>query len=223
MKFKDVPEAVLISFLQWAYTGGYVDCNDGRWAEAPTGVICKTSLDEVAEAELPGEESGNRGMEERATATADGLPANEDRAHPLLLHVRLYVFADKFLVHALQELATSKIKDQLKGLETRLDGHELEAVLDLLEYAFENAHEDDSLLDWLGAYAAWKLGELKQQPGRFARLLQGSSGSFVRHIIRRVPQSSSNPWDMKDVQLRGRYVKATSRNAMQLPDHVSYK
>ena len=221
MKFKDVPEAVLIGFLQWAYTGDYDDHIDGQSAEASTGIICRTSSNETAREEIR-EEPGSRGTGEQAGASADGLSASDDCAHPLLLHVRLYVFAHKFLVLALQELAISKIKDQLKRLEKRLEGHELEAVLDLLEYAFENVHEDDFFLDWLGANASWKLDELKGRPGRFDALLQGSNGSFVRHLIRRVVKSPLDPWDLKDVQLRGRYVVATSRNTTKLLDHVSY-
>jgi len=114
---------------------------------------------------------------------------NMDNNDPLLCHIRVYIFADTYLISGLKSLSYKKLTEQLKivGKPRNLDS---QAVIQLLDLAFSNLMGEDDLLDWLGKYAAWCLGELRQQPD-FHHIASKLAPSIVRYAEPR----SSAPWN----------------------------
>jgi hypothetical protein len=87
----------------------------------------------------------------------------QDNLHPLLLNIKLYVFADAYMIEPLKTLSKQKMMAQLQELGNLANGHERDAVFDVLTFAFSSRlPEQDVLLHWLARYASWRLDELKQ-------------------------------------------------------------
>jgi hypothetical protein len=164
--------------------------------------------DDEPEPESPTAEYGQRKAEK---ANEESLPAEDDVVHPLLLHVRLYVFAHTYLIEPLKVSAKEKMIDQLQKFGNHLDSGELAAVFDVLAYAFYRLPEDDLLLYWLGQYASWRLEDLRQMPTRLDDLLSDEDSSFAKMLIRYVSNSNTNPFDLDDDQIMPRYPISISK------------
>ncbi len=199
---ENVPEAILVVFLEWAYTKDYADqatCRpldaNIRLASQAVGSLdlVETSINNVASRVEIGLELQ---VQEEGMASDD--IDNEEEMHPLLLHIRLYIFGDEFLIPKLRARAKEKTINQLKAIASLDHEYEREAVLDLLEYTFSNLREEDLFLLWLGMFASYRLDKLKQSSARLCNLLGSSGGSFARHLIRFVNSTPHAPWDRQE-------------------------
>ncbi|KAH0534005.1 hypothetical protein FGG08_007390 [Glutinoglossum americanum] len=181
--FKEhVLESTLIAFIQWAYTKDYPNQPLDISNPTASGVTNSHARTEVRENSI-----------------------TEELVHPLLWHILLYDFGHRYFVPSLQALAKRKITTQLQAIQNLREGHEREAVLDLLEYAFGNLADSDPILPWLAMVASWKLEELKQCNIRFDELLSGSGGAFARHLVRFVVASPQPPWSPHAVKTSTTY------------------
>lgn len=133
--------------------------------------------------------------------------------HPLLLHTKLYVFAEMYMIEPLKKLSMENLIAQLQvfgGLEA---GHEREAVFDVLTFAFSSrVPVNDVLLHWLARYASWRLDELKQIPSSLDRLLLQTDGNFATLLVRYVRTSSSNPFHVKMEDIKPQYPISIDRS-----------
>ena len=130
MRCEGYSESVLVSFVQWAYTSGY---SDDRCAL----VVQERSGDEEEVAPPTNEDDANAKKQCPVVENKENSIQDES-IHPLLLHIRVCVFANQFMIRPLQDLAIGKIKDGLKELDSLEEEHEKHVVLDLLEHAFDN-------------------------------------------------------------------------------------
>jgi hypothetical protein len=203
MRCEGYSESVLVSFVQWAYTGGYSDDRGALVVQERPG-----DEEEVA----PPTDDANA-KEQWPIVEDEESSIQDESIHPLLLHIQVCVFANEFIIEPLQDLAIGKVKDRLKELGSLEEAHERNVVLDLLEYAFDNLLETDPFLDWLGNYISWKLEELRQSPDRFETLVAGSKGSFANHLIRHTTKSSVSPWNSEESQIASRYPEKSSKKS----------
>lgn len=136
----------------------------------------------------------------------------EDNLHPLLLSIKLYVFADTYMIEPLKTLSKRKIVAQLQKLGGLENGNERDAVFDLLTFAFSSRlPEQDVLLHWLAYYASYRLNELKQVSSSFSKLLLESESNFVTLLVSHVHPSSVDPFDMKTEDVMPRYPTPITR------------
>jgi hypothetical protein len=158
---------------------------------------------------------GEQKQEEKAAQNVEGFleaPSREENLHPLLLHIKLYVFAEVYLMEPLKTLSRQKIIDQLQKLGSLAEGHERVAVFDVLTYAFSSRlPERDAMLHWLARYASSKLDELKQMPSNFDKLLLDTDGNFAKLLVRYVEKSSLDPFTIKPEDILPRYPIPTVR------------
>lgn len=127
---------------------------------------------------------------------------HSEAAHPLLLHIQLYVFGDTYIMRDLQKLARGKICQALKELASLDIENVREMVFDLMEYAFDNLREEDIMLTFLSLYASNKLQSLRLSTQRFETLMMGSDGKFVRHILPKISGSSKDVFSLTDDNLK---------------------
>jgi hypothetical protein len=173
------------------------------------------SAEELLANELPVENThGPDGITYEGSPKGASTPVmltvgKENAVHPLLLHAKLYVFAHTYLIEPLKMCAKQKMVDQLKRLDSLLEGNERAAVFDILAYTFTRLPEDDLLLHWLARYASWKLDELRQMPTRFDDLLSSEDSTFVELLLRYVSRGTSNPFTIGNVQIMPRYPMST--------------
>jgi hypothetical protein len=125
--------------------------------------------------------------------------------HPLLAHIRLYVFCSIYLIPNLQELAFSRItatcKDigQPSTLDTQL------GVIAGLRFAFRKLLFNDPLLDWLGQFAAYNSQQLRVQRD-FHDLLQDCPNLGSRMVLS-LKAAPSPPWESRPPKYNfGHYV-----------------
>jgi len=72
----------------------------------------------------------------------DITPAwHDDVSNVLLGHARVYVFANKYLVPQLQDLALHKLHKFLAGL--RIFSRTIDAIFELVEYVYNEEHTED--------------------------------------------------------------------------------
>lgn len=146
---------------------------------------------------------------QKADQTAEGL----DKLHPLLLHIKLYVFAEMYMIEPLKTLSMQKMIFQLKEFGALAEGYQRAAVFDALTFVFSSRlPEQDVLLHWLARYASWKLDELKQMPSSFDALLLQTDGNFATLLVRYVQKSSLNPFDLKTEDIMPRYPISIGRS-----------
>ena len=137
-RFEDVSEGTLVRFIQWAYTADYQE-------------------------ELEFASRKEHLVETKNDQSFTPVALETDENHILLLHGRLYVFGDVYLVKDLKILAFKRMKAKLEKMNKPSDVKELTLVVDLFDFIFSNVHADDPLLDFLGKYAAYNIVNLKQQ------------------------------------------------------------
>jgi hypothetical protein len=149
---------------------------------------------------------------QKAEQTVEGSLCLEDNLHPRLLHIKLYVFAETYMIEPLKTLSMHKLMVQLKELGSLEEGHERAAVFDVLTFAFSSRlPEQDALLQWLARYASWRLDELKQMPSSFEKLLLETDGNFATLLVRYVQKSSFNPFNLKTEEIVPRYPISIAR------------
>jgi hypothetical protein len=236
---EEVSEQVLLCFLRWAYHGNYHDVNENKII--PSSANLKAENDEEWDtwnwgasgkkkkkkrrlfeepppepAPEPAPELEEDGpVEEPKGPAKDKQMAEqtvEDNLHPLLLNIKLYVFADAYMIEPLKTLSKQKMITQLEELGELANGHERDAVFDVLTFAFSSRlPEQDVLLHWLARYASWRLDELKQMSSSFSKLLLETEGNFATLLVRYVEKSSLNPFTLTTEEIMPRYPIPISR------------
>ncbi|KGQ00968.1 hypothetical protein PAAG_12341 [Paracoccidioides lutzii Pb01] len=164
-RFKETTEGTLLRYIEWVYRDDYPDVLNSLNSEEAT-----------------------------ANRAADLPPADKegttDANHPLLCHIRMYIFADTYLIEELKSLSFGKITRYLENEKRPADIDSQLAVIHMLDLAFLNLPPSDNLLHWLGIYTAWCLECLRIQP-----YFHDIAGKLAPYIIRYVKPSSSAPWD----------------------------
>ena len=160
-KFEDVSEGTLSRFVQWAYKSTY---------EEEVEVTKSAEQLDNSKSENPGEGDKDNDIDEN---------------HPLLVHGRLYVFGDKYLIKGLKTLALQKIRAKLRNWGQVSDLSRLTSIIELLDLMSTNLPSDDEMLDFLGKYSAYNLMNLRQQ-----QCFNDVTGELGPHILRYV-----NPWN----------------------------
>ncbi|GKZ98244.1 hypothetical protein AnigIFM59636_002477 [Aspergillus niger] len=173
--FEDVAEGTIARFIEWAYRGDY------------PATVSGTNIGQTPIL-LEGTETDIDEKPENTTPETNFTSEN----HPLLIHIRLYIFSETYLVPDLQQLAYEKLTacltdlDKPNSLDTQL------AVIDALRLSFPRLPQHDKLLDWLAQYAAYCLDKLRVQ-GPFHNLLKEFPTLSSRMILSLGP-ASSPPW-----------------------------
>ncbi|KAL1954742.1 hypothetical protein VTO42DRAFT_742 [Malbranchea cinnamomea] len=181
--FKEVSEGTVMRFIEWAYTGEYpAVIDDDEPVELGSPEKPAESAKEVSDDEH------NPDTEEAAKRSARTASQN----HPLLTHIRLYIFGHIFLIQKLQNQAFDKVTACFTDMDRPDTLDKQLAVISALRIAFLKLPAQDRLLDWLAQYAAYCLGELRQQ-ATFHNLLETSS-LFGSRLILWLSPASSPPW-----------------------------
>ncbi|OJJ43189.1 hypothetical protein ASPZODRAFT_48236, partial [Penicilliopsis zonata CBS 506.65] len=167
---KDASDGTLIRFIEWAYRGDYAES-------------VGTAEPKQAQPEEDGLESSTD-----ETAIIDDI---DDGNCPLLVHLALYIFGDKYLVADLKQIALKKLRDCLKQMDMPKTLNNRLAVIKTLRVAFTNLPHTDPLLAWLAQYAAYALHKLSCTA--LYRLL-GELPDLASRVIARVAAASQPPW-----------------------------
>ena len=166
-KFDAVTEETLIRFMQWLYTGDYS-------AESLT-------------------RRDPRELDDKIGLAALWLdPLETDKNHSVLVHARVAVFADTYLVDDLKGLATGKIKTDLELIGRPRRASRALLVIKLLDLASSNLHPQDPLLDFLGRYSAWCIKDLRAQP-----LFQDVVPKMALALVTHLRPLRESPWPPK--------------------------
>ena len=196
----------MLHFLMWTYRGTYLyldtNGNETKLPEETTSrMAVKVPVDRRVE--------GPANDKQKAEETAEG----PERLHPLLLHIKLYEFAEMYMIEPLKTLSMEKLIDQLKVFGGLNAGHEREAVFDVLTFAFSSRLPvNDVLLHWLARYASWRLEELKQMPSSLDRLLLQTDGNFATLLVKYVQTSSHSPFNLRMEDIKPRYPISIDRS-----------
>lgn len=127
-------------------------------------------------------------------------PMTSSSFQKLLPNANLYVLGDMYNITLLKDIAFDKLTAHIIEIGNRLEERkEIDAVIQLFEYAFENLPERedqiDPLLEYLGRYAAWALDKFRESKD-FISLFAGSNrADFVKLIFSNVPNSPTAPWE----------------------------
>ena len=166
-KFDSVSEDTLIRFMQWLYTGDYS-------AEALTSPDPSDLDDKIGLAAL-------------------WLDMSEsDENHPVLIHARLAIFADTYLVSDLKKLAAKKLEAELETMGRPKRQTLAQLIIKLLDLAASNLHPQDALLDLLGKYSAWCIKDLRSHPA-FEDVVPKMAMALVKYLRPR----RESPWQYK--------------------------
>jgi hypothetical protein len=144
-KFEETTEGTLARFIEWAYRGDYPT------VISEIGTVQK-SLPHGIEADV----------KDPPTVTTSATDLTSEN-HPLLVHVRLYIFSGTYLIPELQDLAFNKVTACFKDLKKPESLDTQLAVIDALQLSFLRLHEPDALLDWLSQYSAYCIDKLRLQ------------------------------------------------------------
>ena len=116
-------------------------------------------------------------------------------AHPLFLHIQLYVFANVYQIDPLKNASQKKIIGYLKKVENSSSKSSYtDAIFDLFDCAFLYLPDSDPLLDWLARYAGWNLIALRQESERLENLLRTANGKFAGLLVKHVESSHKSPF-----------------------------
>ncbi|KAF4244383.1 hypothetical protein CNMCM8980_010195 [Aspergillus fumigatiaffinis] len=173
-RFDETTEGTVARFIEWAYRGDY-----------PTVI---SEIEPVQKSLSPGIEADVEDKPIIAPPAADLTSEN----HPLLVHIRLYIFSGTYLIPELQRLAFEKVTACFTDLEKP---HSLDtqlAVIDALRLSFLRLHEHDALLNWLSQYSAYCIDKLRLQSS-FHDLLRDFPILSSRMMLSLNP-ASSPPW-----------------------------
>ena len=109
-------------------------------------------------------------------------------------HLQLCVFADKFNVPTLKELAESRFHSQVNRATVKPNsGSDVAGLIILIGYAYNNLPSSDPVLKFLAQYAAWNLELLRgetsfnnlilAQPDFLKELLMNVGGPKIRPTV----------------------------------------
>lgn len=152
---KAVSEQTISCFLSYAYHGDYVSSSQ------TAGLIALSSIELALDKRRVAKNSDSKVADSDKDEKYHPVSSHSEDVHPLLLHIQLYVFADTYIIPNLQMLTRGKIRESLQKLSSLNSEGVREEVFDLLEYAFDNLREEDTLLTFLSLYASNKLDVLK--------------------------------------------------------------
>ena len=163
----DEEEEVLTLFTEWAYTGDY-NCKDDTLVFAS---------------------AGGGGKKKRKNPNPNPNPNSWPILHK---HLQLCVFADKFNVPILQQLAESKFytKISLVTIEPNCSG-DVSGLFLVIGYAYDNLPSSDPILQFLVQYVAWKL-ELLRETTSFNDLVL-SQPDFLKELLRNLNGPKTKP------------------------------
>ncbi|KAL4861347.1 hypothetical protein BDV12DRAFT_208125 [Aspergillus spectabilis] len=189
--FQETLERTLGKFIEWAYTGDY--------PSPPQGVF----EPQLANWALTFEQwqNANRKKASETKADPEGRHAptiNEDN-DPLLLNIRVYIFATVYLIPDLQTLSMKRATSLIESrdwLYQQTNTGILSSLYDCLRLAFESLQDDDKLRKWLTGYAAYALSFLGKQPG-FQQLLQDYP-VFTAQMVPLLKPAGKPPWMTDD-------------------------
>jgi len=122
-------EETLTLFSEWAYTGEY------------------TIVDNTAVVEAFDPDTSHY-----TQVKADPWPS-------LLMHLRLYVFSDKFNIPALNLLSKSGFSGEISSIHLTLAG-DAAGLTSVIEYAYDNLPVSDPVPKFLARFASWGLESL---------------------------------------------------------------
>lgn len=179
-----------------------IDLEDQSWSPPHEVAATEASSGEYGEGKA---EKAYEGSLKYTSLPLIFAKSEDNVAHPLLLNVKLYVFADTYLIKLLKASAKQKMIDYLQKFGSLSGGDERAAVFDILAYAFPRLPETDLLLHWLARYASWTLEELKQMPTRFDDLLSDEDRNFAKILLRYFSKSTIDPFNLKDDDITPRY------------------
>jgi hypothetical protein len=100
-------------------------------SEAPTAVEPLLEKPSTGNGEGRAEEASVGSLKDTSVPLVLAI-AEDNFLYPLLLHVKLYVFADAYLIEPLKATAKQKMIDQLQKLGSLSEGDERAAVFDIL-------------------------------------------------------------------------------------------
>ncbi|RDW68883.1 BTB/POZ domain-containing protein [Aspergillus mulundensis] len=194
--FQDTSEGTLARFIEWAYTGDYPTILKATHANEPTILKAEPS---------PNGTKTDGETEKTKSDSPDNLDINlislsapetdlTHENHPLLAHIRLYVFCSIYIIPDLRDLAFTRVTTAFKDLNqpTTLDTQL--AVIAALRISFHNLLANDRLLDWLAHYAAYCLGQLRVQRD-FHDLLQEAPVLGSRMVLS-LSAPGTPPWQV---------------------------
>ncbi|RAL06617.1 BTB/POZ domain-containing protein [Aspergillus homomorphus CBS 101889] len=189
-EFEDVKEGTVARFIEWAYRGDY-----------PTPIII---LEPLPPSFNP--EKVDTDIEDKPTTKTPEMDFTSEN-HPLLVHIRLYIFSHLYIIPELQKLAYEKVTacfadlDKPDGLDKQL------AVIDALRLCLSKLSQNDTLLDWLAQYAAYSIDKLRLQ-GSFHDLLKDFPSLSSRMMISLNP-AQSPPW--RSTQQKYQFTQYSAR------------
>ncbi|OJJ65744.1 hypothetical protein ASPBRDRAFT_139494 [Aspergillus brasiliensis CBS 101740] len=173
-RFDETTEGTVARFIEWAYRGDY-----------PTVI---SEIEPVQKSLPHGIEANVEGKPIIAPPAADFTSEN----HPLLVHIRLYIFSGTYLIPELQHLAFEKVTACFMDLEKPNSLDTQLAVIDAVRLSFLRLHEHDTLLNWLSQYSAYCIDKLRLQSS-FHDLLRDFPILSSRMMLSLNP-ASSPPW-----------------------------
>ena len=156
-QFEDVDEATLLRFVHWAYTSDYAVEN--TMADASSTLATTTS-----------------------STVAANTQVNNHLINPVIFHARVYIFASTYLIEDFKEVVRPKIVDNMFSDGTKVPRIHISQVIELLSLASDNLQSDDSLLDFLGKYAARKIVQFRSAPA-FIEILPKVAGAIVKYVL----------------------------------------
>lgn len=198
----------------WAYHGSYLDTNGNKTMEARNDedfdmwdfgltVQKKKPHKKYPMVKLPVVEFSGipvDGRVEDDKQKAEQTAKASGKLHPILLHIKLYVFSEMYMIEPLKALSKEKLIVQLKGFGSLAEGQERAAVFDVLKFAFSSGVPgNDVLLHSLARYASWRLDELKQVSSSFEKLFLRTDGNFATLLMRYVHKSHLFNLKMEDI------------------------
>ncbi|RPA89223.1 hypothetical protein L873DRAFT_1832050 [Choiromyces venosus 120613-1] len=98
----------------------------------------------------------------------------------LRMHLRLYVFSDKFNISTLKKFAGSKFHENINLIAPHTDEDAVGLVM-VIKFAFDNIPDSDLTLKFLGQYASWKLALLRGRE-EFNQLILTQT-AFVKELL----------------------------------------
>jgi hypothetical protein len=218
---EDAPEAVLLCFLSWAYLGDYKASNEvvipsdtideshddsdkesdsfGGWGNLSKKDkkgkkrISISPFEEKSRYEKEPKYEVGIELNKSEQLKETSQPYSGELPNELLLHLKLYVFADLYMIDQLKLVSMRKLMVSLEALGKLAKDSEKLAVFELLEYAFASRLPDkDDMLSNLALYAGWRLEELKRMPLRLEKVLLETT--LAPMLVRNLSKGAVNPF-----------------------------
>jgi len=105
-------------------------------------------------------------------------------------HLQLCVFADKFNVPTLKELAESKFHAEIDPIRPN-SSRDVAGLVKVIGYAYDSLPSSDPILKFLAQYASWKL-EFLRTSKRFNKLILGQP-DFLRELLMNLQGPKTKP------------------------------